>query len=39
MADKVVYSGSVGNPWHGKKPDTRRKMNTDKKNKGKSKKK
>lgn len=25
---KVVYSGSVGNPWHGVKKDTRRKMNT-----------
>ena len=29
---KAVYSGSVGNQWHGNaKPDTRRKMNTDKK--------
>jgi len=31
MADKVVYSGSVGNPWHGEKPDTRRKLDLDKK--------
>ena len=36
---KVVYSGNVGTPWHGEKPDARRKMNTDKKSKGKSKKK
>ena len=29
---KIVYSGSIGNPWHGKaNPNTRRKMNTDKK--------
>ena len=29
---KPVYSGSIGNPWHGNaKPNTRRKMNTDKK--------
>ena len=29
---KVVYSDSIGNPWHGKaKPNTRRKMNTDNK--------
>ncbi len=29
---KVLYSGSVGNAWHGQaKTDTRRKMNTDKK--------
>ena len=26
-----VFSTSVGNPWHGQvKPDTRRKLNTDK---------
>ena len=25
---KVVYSSSIGNPWHGTKKDTRRKMNT-----------
>tara|TARA_R110002020_G_scaffold370825_3_gene582482 strand:- start:489 stop:602 length:114 start_codon:yes stop_codon:yes gene_type:complete len=32
---KVVYSGGIGNQWHGKtKPDTRRKMNTNN-NKGK----
>ena len=31
-AKKIVYSGSIGNPWHGKaKLNTRRKMNTDKK--------
>ena len=29
---KVLYSGSIGNPWHGNaKPNTRRKMNADKK--------
>jgi len=28
---KIVSSGSIGNPWHGNKPNTRRKMNTDKK--------
>ena len=29
MAKKLatVFSGSIGNPWHGKKPDTRRKLN------------
>jgi|TARA_Y100000310_G_scaffold321006_1_gene378055 hypothetical protein len=33
MSDKpkVVTSNDTGNPWHGEKPDTRRKMNTDKK--------
>ena len=33
MADKKIISrGSIGNPWHGNaKPNTRRKMNTDKK--------
>ena len=30
---KIVYSSSIGNPWHGVKPDTRRKNNTDKKSK------
>ena len=24
----VVYSTSIGNPWHGQKPDTRRKLDT-----------
>mgnify|MGYP003136069967 CR=1 FL=1 len=29
---KPVFSDSIGNPWHSNaKPDTRRKMNTDKK--------
>ena len=32
---KMVYTGNIGNPWHGVKTDTRRKMNTDKKRKGK----
>ena len=31
MAGKIVTSNSIGSPWHGAKPDTRRKMNTDKK--------
>ena len=33
MSDKkIVYSGSIGNKWHGNSsPNTRRKMNTDKK--------
>lgn len=31
----IVTSNNVGNPWHGEKPDTRRKMNTDKDKKGK----
>ena len=34
MAKKLAnrFSGSFGNPWHGQvKPDTRRKLNTDKK--------
>ena len=25
-----VFSSSIGNPWHGAKTDTRRKLNTDK---------
>ena len=30
-AKKMVYSGSVGNPYHGKTaPNTRRKLNTKK---------
>lgn len=24
------FSSSVGNPWHGQEPDTRRKLNIDK---------
>ena len=24
----TVYSGSIGGPWHGEKPDTRRKKGT-----------
>ena len=29
---KTVYSGGIGNQWHGNaKPDTRRKMNTNNK--------
>ena len=35
MPKKIVYSGSIGNPWHGAKPDVRRKLDTDKKKKGK----
>tara|TARA_R100000152_G_C6771781_1_gene198403 strand:+ start:1335 stop:1439 length:105 start_codon:yes stop_codon:yes gene_type:complete len=31
MAKKIVYSSSIGNPWHGVKLDTRRKLNTQKK--------
>ena len=32
MAKKIVYSGSVGNPYQAKiKPDTRRKFNQKKK--------
>ena len=31
MAKKVVYSSSTGNPWHGVKLDTKRKLNTQKK--------
>jgi len=29
MAKKLatVFSGSIGNPWHGQKPDARRKLN------------
>jgi len=33
MAKKLanIFSGSIGNPWHGQaKPDTRRKLDTDK---------
>ena len=32
MAKKLAnrFSGSFGNPWHGTKTDTRRKLNTDK---------
>tara|TARA_R100001594_G_scaffold91265_1_gene125534 strand:- start:194 stop:310 length:117 start_codon:yes stop_codon:yes gene_type:complete len=33
---KVVYSNSVGNPWHGQvRPNVRRKVNVDKEKKGK----
>jgi hypothetical protein len=29
---KIVYSANIGQPWHSQtKPDTRRKLNTDKK--------
>tara|TARA_R110002012_G_C11567580_1_gene604028 strand:- start:811 stop:927 length:117 start_codon:yes stop_codon:yes gene_type:complete len=32
----VVYSNGVGNAWHGQaRPDVKRKMDTDKKKKGK----
>ena len=27
---KLVYSGGIGNPFHGNKPDTRRKKNLKK---------
>ena len=39
MAKKLAnrFSGSFGNPWHGVKTDTRRKLNTDKSKKGKKK--
>jgi len=30
---KVIYSGSVGQSWHGEKPDSRRKLNLKKKKK------
>tara|TARA_R100000808_G_C2152779_1_gene162473 strand:- start:4405 stop:4518 length:114 start_codon:yes stop_codon:yes gene_type:complete len=30
---KIVYSSSIGNPYHGVKPDTRRKHNQSKKGK------
>ena len=31
-----IFSTSIGNPWHGQViPDARRKLNTDKKKKGK----
>jgi len=34
MVTKIVYSGSIGNPYQAKvKPDTRRKFNTKKKGK------
>jgi hypothetical protein len=29
----TVFSGSIGNPWHGQKPDARRKLNLKKKRK------
>ena len=35
MADKKVYSGSVGEKYKGVKPDNRRKHNTKVKKKGK----
>ena len=36
MAKGVVFSTSIGNPWHGQvKPDTRRKLNLNKGKKGK----
>ena len=36
MSKKIVYTTNICNPWHGQvKPDTRRKVNTDKKKKGK----
>tara|TARA_X000001382_G_scaffold97807_1_gene72140 strand:- start:13748 stop:13861 length:114 start_codon:yes stop_codon:yes gene_type:complete len=37
MAKKLAnrFSTSVGNPWHGQKPDTRRKLNLKNKKKGK----
>jgi hypothetical protein len=38
MAKKLAnrFSNSIGNPWHGQvKPDTRRKLNTDNRKKGK----
>ena len=28
---KIVYTNSIGNPWHGVKPNARRKLNTKKK--------
>lgn len=32
MAKRLAnrFSSSVGNPWHGQEPDTRRKLNTGK---------
>jgi len=37
MAKKLatIFSGSIGNPWHGQKPNTRRKLNLKNKKKGK----
>tara|TARA_R100001594_G_scaffold55921_2_gene89629 strand:+ start:576 stop:683 length:108 start_codon:yes stop_codon:yes gene_type:complete len=35
MPKKIVTTSSIGNPWNGVKINTRRKMNTDKKKKGK----
>ena len=26
-----IFSSSIGNPWHGQRPDTRRKLNLKKK--------
>ena len=36
MPKKIVTTSDIGNPWHGQaNPDTRRKLNVDKKKKGK----